>query len=38
MAFKLHAKVRIRIAGTMALNPAGRHFMQSEKLATRRIR
>ena len=38
IAFKVHAKVRIRMAGTMALKPLGRHFIQSVKLKTLRIR
>ena len=38
MAFKVHAKVRIKIAGTIALKPEGRHSIHSEKLKTLRIR
>ena len=38
MAFSVHAKVRIRIAGTIALNPSGIHAMQSLKFITRRTR
>ncbi len=38
IAFKVHAKVRIRIAGTMALKPSGRQPIQSLKLKTLRIR
>ncbi len=35
--FKDQAKVRIRIAGTIALNPSGMLAIQSENLSTRRI-
>ena len=38
MAFNVQAKVRIRIAGTIALNPSGIHAIQSLKFITRRIR
>ena len=38
MAFSVQAKVRIRIAGTMALKPSGRQAIQSLKLNTLRIR
>ena len=34
IAFKVHAKVRIRIAGTIALNPSGIHAMDSENFST----
>ena len=34
--FKVHAKVRIRIAGTMDLNPSGIHAIQSRKDSTLR--
>ena len=34
IAFNVHAKVRIRMAGTMALKPSGRHFIQSVKFKT----
>ena len=37
IAFSVHAKVRIMIAGTIALNPSGMHPIQSLKLTTRRI-
>ena len=36
MAFKVQAKVRIRMAGTMALKPSGIQAMQSWKSRTRR--
>ena len=36
IAFSVQAKVRIKIAGTIALKPSGRHFIQSEKLRTLR--
>ena len=38
MAFSVQAKVRIRIAGTMALKPSGIQLMHSLNLVTRRIR
>lgn len=38
IAFNVHAKVRIRIAGTIALKPLGRHSMHSWKFKTLRIR
>ncbi len=38
MAFSVQAKVRIRIAGTMALKPSGRQAIQSLKLKTLLIR
>ena len=34
MAFNVHANVRIRIAGTMALNPSGTQDMDSLNLST----
>ena len=34
IAFKDHANVRIKIGGTIALNPSGIHSMQSVKLKT----
>lgn len=34
----VQAKVRIRIAGTMALNPLGKHSMHSLKVSTLRTR
>ena len=34
IAFKVHAKVRIKMAGTMALNPSGRHSIHSLKEST----
>ena len=34
IAFRVHAKVRIRIAGTIALNPSGMQDIQSLKLNT----
>ncbi len=37
IAFNVQAKVRIRIAGTIALKPSGMQAMQSENLRTRRI-
>ena len=36
IAFRVHAKVRIRIAGTMALKPSGIHAIQSLKDITLR--
>ena len=36
MAFRVQAKVRIRMAGTIALKPSGRHSMQALKFSTRR--
>src|SRR5690554_1467706 len=33
---KVHANVRMRIAGTIALNPSGKHSMHSSKLSTLR--
>ena len=38
IAFKVQAKVRIKIAGTMALKPSGKLAIHSLKLNTRRIR
>ena len=35
IAFNVHAKVKIKIAGTIALNPSGRQSMQSLKDSTR---
>ncbi len=37
IAFSVHAKVRIRIAGTMARNPSGIQSIHSLKESTRRI-
>ena len=34
IAFKVHAKVKIKMAGTMALNPSGRHSIHSLKEST----
>ena len=34
IAFRVHAKVRIIIAGTIALNPSGIHPIQSLKVIT----
>lgn len=36
IAFSVHAKVSIRMAGTIALKPFGRHAMQSVKPSTLR--
>ena len=36
MFFRLVARVRIRMAGTMAMKPWGTHFMASWKLITLR--
>ena len=38
IAFKVHAKVRIKIAGTMALKPEGRQSIHSLKVSTFLIR
>ena len=38
MALRVHAKVRIRIAGTIALKPEGRHSIHSVKERTLRHR
>ena len=38
MAFRLQARVKIRMAGTIALKPSGRQAMHSSKDRTRRIR
>ena len=38
MAFRDHASVRIRMAGTICLKPSGRQSMHSLKLSTLRIR
>ena len=38
MALRVHAQVRIRIAGTIALKPSGREAMASLKLITLLIR
>ena len=37
MDFRVQAKVRIRMAGTMALKPSGRQAMHFSKVSTRRI-
>ena len=34
IAFRVHANVRIRIAGTIALNPSGMQAIESEKRRT----
>ena len=34
IAFNVHANVRIRIAGTIALNPSGTHSIDSRNLST----
>ena len=36
--FSVHAKTRIRIAGTIALNPSGRHAIHSSNFSTRLTR
>ena len=38
IAFRVQAKVRINIAGTMALNPSGKHSIHWVKLKTLRMR